>query len=193
MSEESPTRRRTRTAIVRAAVSVLARRPEASLADIAAEAQVSRSTLHRHFADRVDLERAAVTHSVEDITRATVDAQPEQDQPLVALTRVIAAYVSVGDRIRFLFQDPRVLGAHPDLADFAAADGPVLALIERGQGDGSIDSAVSAAWIEQALWALVYAAAEAVDDGLLPGHAAADTVVRTLVNGIAGSRAREAD
>ena len=184
MSDDSPTRRRTRAAIVRGAVSVLARRPEASLAEIAAEAQVSRSTLHRHFADRADLERAAVALSVEDITRATVDARPEHGPPLEGLTRVIVAYAGVGDRIRFLFQDPRLLGAHPDLADFAAADGPVLALIARGQGDGSIDSAVSAAWIEQALWALVYAAAEAVDDGLLPGNAAAETVVRTLVNGI---------
>lgn len=165
---------------------------EASLADIAADAQVSRSTLHRHFADRADLERAAVAQSVEDITRATVDARPEHGAPLEALTRVIAAYVGVGDRIRFLFHDPRLLGAHPDLADFAAADGPVLALVARGQRDGSMDSAVSAAWIEHALWALVYAAAEAVDGGLLPGHAAAETVVRTLVNGIGGDVDREA-
>jgi len=55
-----------------------------------------------------------------------------------------------------------------------------------------MDSAVSAAWIEQALWALVYAAAEAADGGLLPGHAAAETGVRTLVNGIGGDADREA-
>lgn len=185
MSAESATRRRTRDAIIEAAVTVLVRRPEASLGEIAEGAQVSRSTLHRYFADRADLERAAVAQSIADIVGATVDAQPDQGDPLAALARVVSAYVGLGDRIRFLFHDPRLLGAHPDLADFGAADGPVLALIERGQRAGSIDAVPSAAWIEQSLWALIYAAAEAVDDGLLPRHAAADTVVRTLVHGIA--------
>ena len=85
MLAESATRARTREAIIHAAVTVLVHRPEASLAEIALAAQVSRSTLHRHFADRAELERAAVAHSVEAIVRATVDAEPGQGEPLAAL------------------------------------------------------------------------------------------------------------
>ena len=40
------------------------------------------------------------------------------------------------------------------------------------------------AWTERAIWALVYAASEAVDDRTLAAHQALDTVVRTIEHGI---------
>lgn len=40
------------------------------------------------------------------------------------------------------------------------------------------------AWTERAIWALVYAASEAVDHGTLAAHQALDTVVRTIEHGI---------
>ena len=50
--------RRNRERIVHAAAALLERDERATMADVAAEARVGRSTLHRHFSTRRDLERA---------------------------------------------------------------------------------------------------------------------------------------
>ena len=51
-------RGRTRKAILDAAMSVLAENPSAPLSEIAAAAEVGRSTVHRYFAERTELIKA---------------------------------------------------------------------------------------------------------------------------------------
>jgi AcrR family transcriptional regulator len=186
---ESATRRRTRQAIIEAAVAVLVARRDATLADIADAAETSRSTLHRHFTDRSDLVQAVVLDSIEAITTATVRAAVEEGPPPDAMRRLVAAYLDVGDRIRFLFDDPALMADHPVIGEFAGAEGPVVGLIERGQADGSFTTALRPDWIERVLWSLVYAAAEAVDDGSLGRHEALSTVLRTMEEGVRADRA----
>jgi AcrR family transcriptional regulator len=181
----TPARRRTRDAIVDAAIAVWARDRDATLAEVAAAAETHRATLHRHFPGRSDLVDAAVRRAAAELVSATEAAAVDQGPPLDALRRVAAGYLAIGDRIRFLFEDPAIAG-HPAVAELVAADGPVLGLIRRAQDEGVVDPGLPAGWIERSLWALVFTASEAIDDGLLAAHDAPEVLRLTLERGIAG-------
>jgi AcrR family transcriptional regulator len=181
--ERSGARGRTHRAILAAAASVLARDRSATLADIARAADVGRSTLHRHFTDREALVDAAVEDSLRALGESVEDAALDQGSPLEAMRRLVAAMAGVGDRLLFLFGDPRLLEGREGPAP---SDRPVIELIERGQAEGVFDPEVSPGWIEHVLWALVYTAAEEVNTGRLPRHGVTATVVRTLEHGIRG-------
>ncbi|MEU4532074.1 TetR/AcrR family transcriptional regulator [Micromonospora ureilytica] len=181
---ESGTRGRTRRAILAAAAEVLARDRTATLADIAAAAQVGRSTLHRYFADRDELTKAAVGDSYLTIQQSIEDAAVGQGTPLEAMRRLVAAIVASGDRLLFLYGDTRVLEG------FDAGDAPdpvarsVLDLIRRGQAEGFFDPATRPEWIQDVLWALAYSGCEAASRGVLPRHEVTAAVVQMFENGI---------
>ncbi|MEU9338739.1 TetR/AcrR family transcriptional regulator [Streptomyces sp. NPDC048290] len=184
---ESGTRHRTRRAILDAAAAVLARDRRATLAEIAKAADVGRSTLHRYFPDRDQLLHAAVLDSLELIDKAVRDAAPEQGPPAEAMRRLVTSVVGVGDRMLFAFGETQLLeDATRDLAEDEgeATERLVLELIERGQRDGVFDSGVSAAWIMQVMWSLVYAGAESAQLGTLPAPGITAHVVRALEGGV---------
>ncbi|MFJ4687129.1 TetR/AcrR family transcriptional regulator [Streptomyces sp. NPDC091377] len=183
--QESGTRNRTRRAILDAAASVLGRDRRATLAEIAKAADVGRSTLHRYFPDRDQLLRAAVLDSLELIDRAVGDAATEQGTPLEGVHRLITAVVGLGDRMLFAYGEQQILD---ELNEQGGADDPVerliLDLIERGQREGVLDSGVSATWIMQVMWALVYAGAEAARNGTVPRPGVTAQVIRTFEGGV---------
>ncbi|MGV9597058.1 TetR/AcrR family transcriptional regulator [Streptosporangium sandarakinum] len=189
---ESGTRSRTRRAILGAAASVLARDRGATLADIAEAAQVGRSTLHRYFPDRKVLVDAAVADSFRVVERSTAEAAIDQGPPLEAMRRLIAALVDVGDRLAFLFGDPRVLEeagcSEPDPFEPDPSVPTTIGLIERGQAEGVFDPELGAEWIQQVLWALVYTGWEAAEKGQLPRHGVTSTVIRTFEKGVVTGR-----
>jgi AcrR family transcriptional regulator len=178
----SGSRSRTQSAILAAAAAVLAKNPVATMPEIAEAAAVGRTTVHRYFADRNTLIRAATADAIRALDQAIDDVAPEQGSALDAMRRVITAMVSAADRILFLFSDPRVLQQYPDLAPSAAP--AVLQLIERGQAEGVFDAELSATWIQHSLWALVYRGCEDAEQGELPRHEVARVVARTLEYGI---------
>jgi AcrR family transcriptional regulator len=179
----SATRGRTHSAILTATASVLARDRTATLDDIAKVAGVGRTTLHRYFPDRDGLINATIEDSLQAIEQSVQDAALEHGSPLDAMHRLVEAMVAVGDRLMFLFGDPRVLeGRAVDTP--STADDPVIALIKRGQAEGVFDPDVSAGWIQHVLWALVYTGCEDAGNGALPRHGVTSTVIRTLENGI---------
>ncbi|GLY63480.1 TetR/AcrR family transcriptional regulator [Amycolatopsis taiwanensis] len=183
-SAQSGTRNRTRRAILSAACSVLARNWSATLAEIADAAQVGRTTLHRYFPDRETLIKAAVDDSLEAIESSTAEAAIETGPPLAAMRRLVAAMVAVGDRLMFVFGDPRVLETYGVAKTDAPLEDAVVSLIRRGQDEKVFDPEVSPVWIRHTLWALVYTGLEEVESGRLPRHDITATVIRTLENGI---------
>ncbi|MFE7460104.1 TetR/AcrR family transcriptional regulator [Streptomyces sp. NPDC057554] len=191
-SVESGTRSRTRRAILGAAAEVLARDRAATLADIAEAAEVGRSTLHRYFPDRDVLIKAAVADAYLVIQQSIQDAAVDEGPPLEALRRLVVAMVDTGDRMVFLYGDSRVLEDFDaeDEGDEEAGDGPdsvprmMTGLIERGQADGVFDPDLAVQWVQDMLWALVYAGCDAAGRGVLPRHGVAAAVMRMLENGI---------
>jgi AcrR family transcriptional regulator len=188
MRNESGVRGRTRRAILAAAATVLARNRAATLADIAEAAGVGRSTLHRYFSDREELINAVVEDSLTVIDQSIDEAAIDQGPPVEAMRRLVAAMLDVAHRLMFLWGDPRVLEAFEKPASDEertdSAPRSVLGMIERGQADGVFDPELSADWIQNVLWAVVYTGVDQVDKGVIPRHGAYATVIRTLEKGI---------
>jgi len=182
---ESGTRNRTRRAILNAAASVFAHNRSATLADVAVAADVGRSTLHRYFPDRDELINSVVADCYTAIEQADVDAHVEQGKPLDAMRRLVAAMVELGDRLLFLFGDPRLAeefaNRKPEKPPIVQ---PVILLIERGQQEGVFDHAVDARWIQHVLWSLVYTGCEMSGQGMMSRHEVTSTVIRTLERGV---------
>jgi AcrR family transcriptional regulator len=182
---ESGTRNRTRSAILSAAASVFARNRSATLADVAEAAEVGRSTLHRYFADRDELINSVVADSYQAIQQSVVNADVEHGAPLEAMRRLVAGMVELGDRLLFLFGEPRLaeeyIEREPDQPPVVR---PVIQLILRGQQDGVFTSEVSAEWIQHVLWSLVYTACEMSGRNMMSRHEATSTVIRTFEHGV---------
>nr|WP_232328403.1 TetR/AcrR family transcriptional regulator [Kibdelosporangium sp. MJ126-NF4]CEL21361.1 transcriptional regulator, TetR family [Kibdelosporangium sp. MJ126-NF4]CTQ96072.1 transcriptional regulator, TetR family [Kibdelosporangium sp. MJ126-NF4] len=176
---------RTRSAILSAAAATLARDRAATLPQIATAAGVGRTTVHRYFPDRDTLIKAAVEDSVQAIGEAIAEARLSEGTPLEALHRLVMAYLSVGDKLVFLFNDPHVMRDYGvGESDGPPEADPVMDLIERGQRDGVFDDQLTASWIQHVLWALVYTGIDEVDKGSVSRHGVAATVIRTLERGI---------
>ncbi|WP_329585861.1 TetR/AcrR family transcriptional regulator [Streptomyces sp. NBC_01005] len=178
------TRSRTRRAILSAAASVLGRDYHATLTDIADAAGVGRTTLHRYFSDRTGLISAAIEDSIAAIDESVAGAAIDQGSPIEAMRRLVTAMVAVGDRLVFLFGDPRVLEGCGAAKTPEPLDDPVLTLIKRGQAEGAFDPDVNPAWIQRVLWSLVYTGYQDAEACGLPRHGIVSTVIRTLENGI---------
>jgi hypothetical protein len=86
--------------------------------------------------------------------------------------------------VLFLFGDPGILEEFEREFGPESATQKVTDLIERGQAEGVFDPTVTTAWIQNVLWALVYAGCDAVGKGRLPRHGAPANVIRAFESGL---------
>ncbi len=187
---ESGSRSRTRRAILDAAVVVFSQRRTASLGDVAAEAGVARSTLHRYFPDRAELIHALAADVLVAVEKAISDADLDEGTPREALHRLAAAYFELGPRIFFLYNEPSFNNPDADervkafFAQLEQSGKPVEALIERGHREGVFAASLSVDWINRVFWWMVYIGWEAVDEGALPRLSAPAAILQTIEHGI---------
>ena len=170
-------------AIIAASFELLAENPGASLGDIAKRAGVGRATLHRYFSSREDLllalTRAAIREMDEAVDVACEGAPSHSD----ALYLCLEALVPLGDRYRFLANEP--LDDHPDIAkEFARQDREMLELIEETKEEGLFDSAVPSKWIVSSFEHLLYAAWKSVNNQECTPTQATGLAWRTLTTGL---------
>jgi TetR/AcrR family transcriptional regulator, mexCD-oprJ operon repressor len=137
----------TRRRIVLAAARVLAEREAASMADIAAAAEITRGTLYRHFPTREsliqELEAAANEEARRRLTEANLDQVPVEE----GLARATRALVMVGGDFIVLLRERR-----PPEPGFTE---PLEALLERGREGGQICTDVPLATLVEALLVLI--------------------------------------
>ncbi|SLI54587.1 TetR family transcriptional regulator [Mycobacteroides abscessus subsp. bolletii] len=173
---------RTRAAILAATASALAANRTATMPEIAAAAGVGRTTLHRYFADRETLIYEATLDAIRVVLEAADEAATDDGSALDAMRRFVAAAVSIGERLVFLFGDPSVL------RDIRPVQAPtfelVLNLITRGQHEGVFDPDLSPIWIRHALYGLILQGCEQAMVGALPRHTVAPLIIRTFERGI---------
>jgi AcrR family transcriptional regulator len=153
----SPTRSRTRQAIVDAAIAAIAQNPAVSLGEIATAAGVGRTTLHRYFAERSDLLTAVVAEGNHRLRRATTLARLDEGTGRDALLRLCREYFDLGDLLSLVFGEAQLTLGDDECFD-QVTEVDFAALVDRGHADGSIDSRLPASWIGSLLWSQLYAA-----------------------------------
>jgi AcrR family transcriptional regulator len=179
LAKDSRVRVRTRAAILTATASALAAHRVATLPDIAASAGVSRTTLHRYFADRETLIYESILDSTCILAETVDEAALEQGSTAEAMRRLITALFSIPDRVLFLIADHVSLRNMPE----GFNDDFLIRLIERGQHDGTFDPDLDPRWIRHALYGLVLQGCAAAISGEFPRHALGEIVFRTLEGG----------
>lgn len=184
-------RRRTRQAIVQAAVHVWARDFSATLSAVADEAGVSRSTLHRYFADRSALVDACLRAAGESFDTLGADSRPASDGvETSAMGRLVADLEHVlplSNWVIFLWSDPSRFGDHPVAAELLGDDGtePTRELIRQGQAAGDLDSDAPVDWLIGLYYSVLYCAAEGIVKGQFSIAEASRLAARALRRGIA--------
>ena len=173
--------RRNVAAIVEAATVCLGRRPDATLAEIAAAAGVGRVTLYGHFSSRAELVDAVLTHAIErgDAALEPVDLTGD---PRVALERLIAASWEVVDQSRSILvaaQKELSPARIRELHDEPAAR--VTRLVERGQAEGVFRADLPVTWLVATLHNLMHGAADEIHTGRLDPEDAAHHIAATAL------------
>lgn len=182
-TEVTGVRQRTRAAIVDAAVRVWARDWSASLGEIAEAATVSRSTLHRYFAERQDLVEAAYTRAMTDLEESYDAATHAPASAREELEEMMRGTIAVGDAVIFLFSDPERFSDRPGWDD-DDQHADLIAVIRRAQEEEAIARDVAPEWVVGVFYSLIYVAAEAINSGHLPRHRAGEVAARTFFGGV---------
>ena len=92
--------------IQEAAIRLWAEEPNAGVADVAAAAGVGRATLYRHFPTRESLLEAIRTQGLIDGEAAVEACRLEEGSATEALSRLLAAWLELGDRYRVVVANP---------------------------------------------------------------------------------------
>jgi TetR/AcrR family transcriptional regulator, mexCD-oprJ operon repressor len=143
----SSTRAATRRGIISAAAGVLAVRERASMAEVAAAAEIARGTLYRYFPTREALLQALEGAANEEAGRRLAEANLDKVPVEEALARAARALVAVGEDFIVLLRERR-----PPEPGFTA---PLAALIERGRENAKIRTDVPETTLVESLLALI--------------------------------------
>ena len=144
---------RVSAAILEAAAAVLAERGEqASMADVAAAAGMARATVYRYFPNREALFEALARLAVEDAGARLRAGRLEEVAVADAFGRAVRALVGVGDSFVVVSRE----SARADAAQFERrVAAPLRGLVERAQSLGELRDDLPAAWLMEALIAIV--------------------------------------
>lgn len=189
MSDQQPTgsRARTRQAIIDAAIVLLGQNSAATLGEIAAAADVGRTTLHRYFAERAELLSAVSAEGGLRLEQANERARLAEGTGAEAVRRLCQEYFELGDLLSLLFSDQQLI-TDPAWADTDECSPAFEAAVRRGHHDGTIDPGLPAGWLENVLWAQLYASWSYVERGRISRYEVLRLTLRTLDGAMAGPR-----
>lgn len=182
---------RNRIAILAATPVALRNNPDASVADIAAEAGVGRMTLYGHFTTRAELIEAAVVESLErgDAVLAEV---PLDGDPAEAFARLIASSWSLVDQSRALLAAAqKELSAARIRELHQKAEARMRGLLERGRREGAFRGDLPVSWLLATTHTVMNAAAEEISAGRLDPEDAARFIDAVLQPAFAPAEEKE--
>lgn len=172
---------RSRAKILAATPIALRKKPDASVADIAAEAGVGRMTLYGHFANRAALIDATLTDSLEQAEDVLEDV-PLDGDPAAALGALITSSWVLLERVRsVLVVAQRELPSARIREMHEKAEKRMQGLFERGQHEGVFRADLPVSWLLAVTHLTMNAAAEEVTSGRIERDEAADLIVGTLL------------
>ena len=187
---ESPTRERTRRAIVLAALEVLSGNPRASLADIADRAGVARSTLHRYYADRAALLRNIGAFVEGEYAAVLSRARIDEGTGFEAFERLASELLDALDTFSWWMGAMQAAAVdNPELIEEAFThdeeDVEIADIIVRGRRDGTIDPLLDSRWASTVLWSTLYATWTLAKAGAVTRAEARTQCLRSLLRAIA--------
>ncbi|WP_342800049.1 TetR/AcrR family transcriptional regulator [Nocardia sp. No.11] len=155
---------RSRAAVLDAATRLLATRPDAGMAAIAAEAGVTRQTVYAHFASREDLINAVVDRTTGRAAEAMQAADLDSGPATAALLRML----DVGwqfFRVSPLAHHVGAFARQRDEDRQLPVNHRLLRLVTRGQQAGEFTDTVTPQWLVTAIVAVSHAAGDEVRAG----------------------------
>lgn len=161
--------RRSRAAILEAAVDLLNTDPDASLGAVASAAGVTRQTVYAHFASRDQLLLATVDKITEEAVAAMAAADAEAGPADEALLRVLDAGALTIERHPTLLQQASLVpvAAEADHDRHEPVADRIEAVVERGQRTGEFDDRLPTTWLVAATISLAHTASEEREAGRL--------------------------
>lgn len=144
---------RTRRAILIAAIRVLSANQSASMREVADEAQVARSTVHRYYPDRATLLEALTAFVTQEYEQVIDLLRGRGGTGLEVLLQLVSELYDNDEVFGWWF-----VASDEETEDDGMGDDFVVELVARGHADGSIDPAFPAIWIDTMIWSLLYAA-----------------------------------
>lgn len=182
---------RNRASILVAAPRALRRNPEASVAEIAAEAGLGRMTVYGHFKTRAELIDAAVIESLgrgEDILAQV----PLDGPPAEAFGRLIeSSWTLLNEARGLLAAAQRELPSERVRELHAKAEARVRGILERGQQEGVFRTDLPIHWLLTTTHVVINAAADEVVAGLVTSEDASRLIIAVLQPAIAAASGRE--
>lgn len=171
--------KRNRDAVLDAAADLLAKRPNASMQEIAEASGLGRTTIYRHFQQREDLIAALFNRVLEEARELFADQMSREASIREVLIGLGPGLVSIGERYRF-FEMNRQLRS--ELVNNRAASDrePFRDLLEEAKRRGDARANVPADWVIAMLRGLAALAAEEIEAGRLTVDQAGVLVGQTL-------------
>src|SRR5689334_8191770 len=173
--------RRSVQAILDAAVTCLARDPEASVVDIAAAAGVGRVTLYGHFKTRAELIDAVLVRTVQRADRI-LEITDTSGDPVQALTNLVASSWQVVHQFRNVLlaaqrelPPERIRGVHDRVMRRTQL------IVERGRRTGAFRTDLPKHWLITTAFSLMHAAAEDASTGRIKVDQAPGLIAATLL------------
>lgn len=159
--------KRNRTKILAGAVTAIRKNPDASVADIAAEAGVGRMTLYGHFTSRAELIEAALVDSLERGELVLREVALDGDAREAFQRLVSSSWVLVDESRTLLAAAQKELPAARIRALHQAAEARMRGLLERGQREGAFRADLPVSWLLTTTHVVMNGAAEEVHAGRL--------------------------
>lgn len=187
--------RRSRAAVLDAAIRLLNDQPDATMDSVAAAAGVTRQTVYAHFSSRAKL-RSAVLDRITEEAVAEMDAADLDSGPAAeALLRLVDAAARTVGRYPNLLRraDTKAVGEGEGMAeeDETARHEPVAErlrqVIGRGQRSGAFDNDLPVDWLVTVVVSLGHIAAAEADAGRLSKDEV-ERILRTTLLRVLGHR-----
>lgn len=181
--EEDARQRRAREKILAAATRTLTSNARASLAEIAQEAEIGRTTLHRYFPTRATLQEAMTERALDrlDGVFARVDfAQPLAD----ALSQLVVECLPLGPEMVLVGNNPELWEG--DWGGRYERYTTILAeAFERAQERGEVRAGVPSWWAAELVMLNLWGGWYVVSGGYVGPRAMPGLIMDTLLHGIA--------
>ena len=185
---ELPTRRRqradarrSRAAVLDAAIELLGRRPDASMDDIATAAGTARQTVYAHYPSR----HALISAVVDRLTGETVATLAGIDADAGTATDALRAWLEQSWRLihRYpILLTPAIAAAGGDEYErHVPITDTLLRILNRGRRHGEFDTAQPVHWYASAIIALGHAAGREVATGRMSATSAGTAFVEAAL------------